>query len=197
MTMTRPCRLITRHLSHRTLTDADTFTRSPAVSGAPLELLLQPVGDPTLGQIVWREFDLHPITRKDSDEIRPKLSTDIGADPVAIFKLHDERCVRQRLYDGSLDLDRIFLRQQTPDQNALLGLGRPRRRTTESADARRETIAEPHDPRTRGALMTPSSGCWSPPPRWRYCPPSAPRGFRQLLQRSTHRPSPPPRASQG
>ena len=193
--MTRPCRLITRHLSHRTLTDADTFTRSPAVSGAPLALLLQPVGDPTLGQIVWREFDLHPITRKDSDEIRPKLSTDIGADPVAIFKLDDERCVRQRLYDSPLDLDRIFLRQQTPDQNALLGLGRPRRRTTESADARRETIAEPHDPRTRGAFMTPSSGCWSPPPRWRCCPPNAPQGFRQLLQRSTHRPSPPPRPS--
>jgi len=195
--MTRPCRLITRHLSHRTLTDADTFTRSPAVSGAPLVLLLQPVGDPTLGQIVWREFDLHPITWKDSDEIRPKLSTDVGADPVAVFKLDHERCVRKRLYNGPLDLDRIFLRQQTPDQNALLGLGRPRRRTTESADARRETIAEPHDPRTRGAFMTPSSGWWSPPPRWRCCLPSERRGHRQLLQPSIRRPSPPPRATQG
>ena len=195
--MTRPCRLITRHLSHRTLTDADTFTRSPAVSGAPLVLLLQPVGDPTLGQIVWREFDLHPITWKDSDEIRPKLSTDVGADPVAVFKLDHERCVRKRLYNGPLDLDRIFLRQQTPDQNALLGLGRPRRRATESADARRETIAEPHDPRTRGAFMTPSSGWWSPPPRWRCCLPSVPRGRHQLLQPSIRRPSPPPRATQG
>ena len=139
--MTRPCRLITRHLSQRTLTDAETFTRSPV-------LLLQPVGDPTLGQIVWREFNFDPITWKDSDEIRPKLSADIGADPVAVFKLNHERCVRQRLHNGPLDLDRIFLRQQTPDQNVLLDLGRPRRRSTESADARRETIAEPHDPRT-------------------------------------------------
>ena len=188
MTMTRPCRLITRHLSQRTLTDAETFTSSPAVSGAPLLLLLQPVGDPTLGQIVWREFDLHPITGKDSDEIRPKLSTDVGTNPVAVFELNHERRVRQRLHYGSLDFDRIFLRQQTPDQNALLGLGRPRRRTTESADARRETIAEPHDPRTRGAFMTPSSEWWSPPPRWRCCPPSAPRGSHQLLQRSIHRP---------
>ncbi|MEY3683914.1 MAG: hypothetical protein RIS62_624 [Chloroflexota bacterium] len=188
MTMTRPCRLITRHLSQRTLTDAETFTSSPAVSGAPLLLLLQPVGDPTLGQIVWREFDLHPITGKDSDEIRPKLSTDVGTNPVAVFELNYERRVRQRLHYGPLDFDRIFLRQQTPDQNALLGPGRPRRRTTESADARRETIAEHHDPRTRGALMTPSSRLWSPPPRWRCCPPSGPRGLHQLLQPSTRRP---------
>lgn len=123
MTMTRPCRLITRHLSHRTLTDAETFTRSPAVSGVPLVVLLQPIGNPTLSQIVWRELDLHSITRKDSDEIRPKFPADISADPVAVFKLYDERCVRQRLNDGPLDLDRILLRQQTPDQNALLGLG--------------------------------------------------------------------------
>jgi hypothetical protein len=93
------------------------------VSGVPLVLLLQPVGDPTLGQIVGREFDLHPIARKDSDEIRPKLSTDIGADSVAIFELNHERCVRQRLDNGPLDFDRIFLRQQTPDQNAILGPG--------------------------------------------------------------------------
>lgn len=197
MTMTRPCRLITRHLSHRTLTDADTFTRSPAVSGAPLVLLLQPVGDPTLGQIVWRELDLHSITWKDSDEICPKLPADVSADPVAIFKLDDERCIRQRLNNGPLDLDRIFLRQQTPDQNALLGLGRPRRRATESADARRERIAEPHDPRTRRAFMTPSSELRSPPPRWRCCPPSGRPGSHQLLQLSTRRPSLPPRASQG
>ena len=94
-----------RHLSHRTLTDADTFTRSPAVSGAPLVLLLQPVGDPTLGQIVWREFDLHPITWKDSDEIRPKLPADIGTNPMAIFEFNDERCVRQWLDHGTFDFD--------------------------------------------------------------------------------------------
>ena len=106
-------------------------------------------------------------------------------DPIIFFE-------PKRLYNGPLDLDRIFLRQQTPDQNALLGLGRPRRRATESADARRETIAEPHDPRTSGAFMTPSSGWWSPPPRWRCCLPNVPRGSRQLLQPSTRRPSPPP-----
>ena len=197
MTMTRPCRLITRHLSQRTLTEADTFTCSPGVSGGPLVLLLQPVGDPTLGQIVWREFDLDPITWKDSDEIRPKLATDVGADPVAIFKLDHERCVRKRLYHGPLNLNRILLRQQTPDQNALLGLGRPRRHATESADARRETIAEPHDPRTKGALMTTLSGRWSRPPRWRCSLPSAPQGSHQLLQRSIRRPSPQPRANRG
>ena len=88
-------------------------------------LLLQPVCDPTLGQIVRREFDLHPITGKDSDEIRPKLSTDVGADPVTVIQFDDERCVRQRLYDSPLDLDRIFLRQQPPDQT-LIDLSVPR-----------------------------------------------------------------------
>lgn len=190
--MTRPCRLITRHLSQRTFTEAETFTRSPAVSGSPLVLLLQPVRDPTLGQIVWREFDLHPITWKDSDEIRPKLAADVGADPVAIFKLDHERCVREWLNDGPLDLDRIFLRQQTPDQNALLGLGGPRRRTTEPADTRGETIAEPHDLRTKIAVTAPSSGSSTHPPQWRCSPPNAPRGSHQLLQPSTGRPSPRP-----
>ena len=103
--MTRPCRLITRHLSQRTLTDADTFTRSPAVSGAPLVLLLQPVGDPTLGQIVWREFDLHPITWKDSDEIRPKLPADVGTNSMAVFEFNNEQRVRQRLDNCPFDFD--------------------------------------------------------------------------------------------
>ena len=107
MTMTRPCRLITRHLSHRTFTEAETFTSSPV-------LLLQPVGDPTLCQIVWREFNLYPITWKDSDEIRPKLPADIGTNPMAIFEFNDERCVRQWLDHGTFDFDRILLRQQPP-----------------------------------------------------------------------------------
>ena len=88
-------------------------------------LLLQPVCDPTLGQIVRREFDLHLVTRKDSDEIRPKLPTDVSADPVTVLKFDDERCVRQRLYDSPLDLDRILLRQQPPDQT-LIDLSVPR-----------------------------------------------------------------------
>ena len=98
MTMTRPCRLITRHLSQRTLTDAETFTRSPV-------LLLQPVGDPTLGQIVWREFNFDPITWKDSDEIRPKLPADVGPNSMAIFEFNNEQRVRQRLDNRPFDFD--------------------------------------------------------------------------------------------
>jgi hypothetical protein len=98
MTMTRPCRLITRHLSQRTFTDAETFTRSPV-------LLLQSVGDPTLRQIVWREFNFDPITWKDSDEIRPKLPADVGTNSMAIFEFNDEQRVRQRLDNRPFDFD--------------------------------------------------------------------------------------------
>ena len=89
---------MTRHLSQRTLTDAETFTRSPV-------LLLQPVGDPTLCQIVRREFDLDPITWKDSDEIRPKLSADIGTNSMAILEFDNEQRVRQRLDNRPFDFD--------------------------------------------------------------------------------------------
>jgi hypothetical protein len=98
MTMTRPCRLITRHLSHRTFTEAETFTSSPV-------LLLQSVGDPTLCQIVWREFNLYPITWKDSDEIRPKLPADVGTNSMAIFEFNNEQRVRQRLDNCPFDFD--------------------------------------------------------------------------------------------
>ena len=98
MTMTRPCRLITRHLSHRTLTEAETFTSSPV-------LLFQSVGDPTLCQIVWRELNLDPITRKDSDEVRPKLPADVGTNSMAIFEFNDEQRVRQRLDNRPFDFD--------------------------------------------------------------------------------------------
>jgi hypothetical protein len=80
------------------LTDAETFTHSPV-------LLLQPVGDPTLGQIVWREFNFDPITWKDSDEIRPKLPADVGTNSMAIFEFNDEQRVRQRLDNRPFDFD--------------------------------------------------------------------------------------------
>lgn len=68
-------------------------------------LLFQTVGDPTLCQIVWREFNLYPITWEDSDKIGPKLPADIGTNPMAIFKFNDERCVRQWLDHGTFDFD--------------------------------------------------------------------------------------------
>lgn len=146
--MTRPCRLITRHLSHRTLTEAETFTTSPV-------LLLQPVGDPTLCQIVWREFDLHPIAGKDSDEVRPKLPADVGTNPMAILELDDERCVRQRLDHGTFDFDRILLRQQPPVSDcgaapwrARGRLGRAPKRTN-AEDSRGQPPSQRNSPRGR------------------------------------------------
>jgi hypothetical protein len=68
-------------------------------------LLFQSVGDPTLCQIVWRELNLDPITRKDSDEVRPKLPADVGTNSMAIFEFNDEQRVRQRLDNRPFDFD--------------------------------------------------------------------------------------------
>src|SRR4026208_2376359 len=65
MTITVPRRRITLQLSQRALTEALTFNGS--------SFLLEPVGDPASGQVVWRKLDTDPVTRQDPDEVHPEL----------------------------------------------------------------------------------------------------------------------------
>src|SRR5947199_2809650 len=69
ITMTRPCRRITLHLSQIFLTLGLTFTAS--------NLLLVPVDDPTAGQVVRRELHHDPVFRKDADVVLPHLAADV------------------------------------------------------------------------------------------------------------------------
>src|SRR5437764_10680355 len=75
ITMTRPWRRITLHLSQIFLTLGLTFT---------VFLLLVPVDDPTAGQVVRRQFDHHPVFRKDADVVLPHLAADVRQDSVTV-----------------------------------------------------------------------------------------------------------------
>src|SRR4051795_9560723 len=121
MTMTRPCRRITLHLSQIFFTYGWTFTgaaphsfRSCAVDRSPSALpsgpartgcLLVPVNDATAGQVVGRELHDHSVLGQDADVVLAHLAADVGEHPVPVLQLHPEHRVGKRLDDATLDLD--------------------------------------------------------------------------------------------
>src|SRR3954469_12050197 len=115
MTMTRPCRRITLHLSQIFFTDGWTFTgagphssdRAPsAVPGGEADRrLLVPVDDATAGQVVRRQLHDHAVLGQDADVVLSHLAADVGEHPVSVLQLDPEHRVGQRLDDATLDLD--------------------------------------------------------------------------------------------
>src|SRR5205807_6804160 len=72
ITMTRPCRRITLHLSQIFLTLGLTFT----VLAPLLPWLLVPVDDATAGQVVRGELHDHSVLGEDADVVLPHLAAD-------------------------------------------------------------------------------------------------------------------------
>src|SRR3954451_21611439 len=115
MTMTRPCRRITLHLSQIFFTDGWTFTgagphssdRAPSAvpDGEADRRLLVPVDDATAGQVVGRELHDHAVLGQDADVVLTHLAADVGEHPVSVLQLDPEHRVGQRLHDATLDLD--------------------------------------------------------------------------------------------
>src|SRR4051794_32252847 len=121
MTMTRPCRRITLHLSQIFFTDGWTFTgaaphssdRAPSAvpGGEAGRRLLVPVDDATAGQVVGRELHDHAVLGQDADVVLAHLAADVGEHPVPVLQLDPEHRIGQRLDDATLDLDGpVFLR---------------------------------------------------------------------------------------
>src|SRR3954470_13336192 len=129
MTMTRPCRRITLHLSQIFFTDGWTFTgavphscRSCAGPALLLqsrpERLLVAVDDASAGQVVGRELHDHAVLGQDADVVLAHLAADVGEHAVPVLQLDPEHRIGQRLHDATFDLDGpVFLRHAL---NALL-----------------------------------------------------------------------------
>src|SRR6478736_2898080 len=91
MTITVPWRRMTLQLSQRALTEALTFNGSSIV--CCVGWLLESVGDPAAGQVVWRQLDADAVTGQDADEVHAQLAADVGEHPVAILQLDREHGV--------------------------------------------------------------------------------------------------------
>src|SRR5437899_7419523 len=112
MTITVPWRRMTLQLSQRALTEALTFNGSSiscSMTGAPVSVLLQAVGDPTASEVVGRQLHPDAVSRQDPDEVHPQLAADVGQDPVTVLQLDGEHRVRERFDDRPLHFDRISL----------------------------------------------------------------------------------------
>src|SRR3954453_21262005 len=115
MTMTRPCRRMTRQLLQIRLTLGLTFTaclnsQPDRLKENPATLLLVAVDDAPTGQVVRRELDDDPVLGKDADVVLPHLAGDVSQHLVTIRKLHTEHGVRQGLDHSAFDLDgSVFL----------------------------------------------------------------------------------------
>ena len=90
MTMTRPLRRTTLHLSQIFLTLGFTFT----IKRSLLQLLLVPVNDPTSSEVIWTQLHDHTIFRKDADVVLSHLPADVREDFVSIGELDAEHRIR-------------------------------------------------------------------------------------------------------
>src|SRR4051795_3770281 len=116
MTMTRPCRRITLHLSQIFFTDGWTFTGAaliPVVRGRPRAPVRAPdrrgalvaVDDAAARQVVGRELHDHAVLGQDPDVVLPHLAADVGEHPVPVLQFDPEHRVGKWLDDTTLDLD--------------------------------------------------------------------------------------------
>ena len=82
MTMTRPWRRMTWHLSQIGLTLGLTFTALiSSVGSMSRPGLLVAINDSPTGQVVRRELDHDPVLGKDADVVLTHLAADVGQHP--------------------------------------------------------------------------------------------------------------------
>lgn len=72
-------------------------------------LLFVPIRDATSSEVVRSEFYLDAVAWQNSDVVTAHLSRNVAEHFVAILKLDPEHCVRERLGNGALKDNRIFL----------------------------------------------------------------------------------------
>ena len=71
--------------------------------------LLVAIGDATTGEVIGGDLYLNFVARQNADAVHPHLPRAVREDLMTVFELDAEHRVRQRLGDGALEHDRIFL----------------------------------------------------------------------------------------
>src|SRR3954464_7795697 len=87
ITMTRPWRRITLHLSQIGLTLGLTFIRQPFLFGC---WLLVPVDDASTSQVVGGQLHHHAVLGEDPDVVLAHLAADVGENLVSVGQLDPE-----------------------------------------------------------------------------------------------------------
>src|SRR4051794_36001677 len=104
MTMTRPLRRMTLHLSQIGLTLGLTFTAGPSSQGSRWDSLVA-VDDAPAGQVVRRQLYDHAVLGEDPDVVLAHLAADVGEHLVPVAQFHPEHRIGQRLDHAAFDLD--------------------------------------------------------------------------------------------
>src|SRR5260221_4592375 len=78
------------------------------------QVLLVPVGDASLGQVVRRHFKGDAVAGQNADAIAAKLTGQVGEHSAFLIQLHAEQAARKFLNYGSSDFNTIFFTHCPP-----------------------------------------------------------------------------------
>ena len=67
-----------------------------------------PKRNPSLGQIVRCHLDIHLVADEDADAVLAHLARSVREHIVAVFQLHPEHRVGQKLGHGAFELEKFF-----------------------------------------------------------------------------------------
>jgi hypothetical protein len=93
---------------------AQLLDRGPDFHGFPRWdgwALLESINDATAAEIVRRDLDQDPVTRKNADEILSHLAADMSKHLVLVLQLNPEHGIGQRFHHCGFELNGFFFAQ--------------------------------------------------------------------------------------
>jgi hypothetical protein len=71
--------------------------------------LLEPIVNPTFGQIVRRHFDLNLVASQNADAVLAHLACRVRDDLMAVFQLDPKRRIWQKFFYDTWEFEQFFL----------------------------------------------------------------------------------------